>query len=215
MKSPGFTVTAVLILGFGIGTNTAIFSLIDGVILKPLPYPNPDRLVQVCQPYQNDPLTFIDYPDYVDTVAAQHSFESLAVAHGDILALSGNGEPEDIQVHFVSPSIFKVSGLPTLLGRVFSDQEDIPNGPMLAVLSEHYWRTRFQSDPKIIGRNLTLSDHSFQVIGVVSTQVSDWGRRALTFTRRQTRLPRSDFYRTIAGIRSRSETFLFSFALAD
>jgi putative ABC transport system permease protein len=175
LKSPGFTVIAVLILGFGIGTNTAIFSLIDAVILKPLPYPNPDRLVQVCQPYQNDLLTFIDYPDYVDTVAAQHSFESLAVAHGDILALSGSGQPEDIQVHFVSPSIFKVSGLSTVFGRVFTDQEDIPNGPMLAVLSEHCWRTRFQSDPKIIGRNLSLSDHSFQVIGVVSTQVSDWG----------------------------------------
>jgi putative ABC transport system permease protein len=175
LKSPGFTVTAVLILGFGIGTNTAIFSLIDAVILKPLPYPDPDRLVQICQPYQNDPFSWIDYPDYVDTIAAQHSFESLAVMHDGILALSGNGEPQDIQVHFVSPSIFKVSGVPTVLGRVFTDQEDIPNGPMLVVLSERYWRTRFQSDPKIIGRNLTLSDNSFQVIGVASAQVSDWG----------------------------------------
>jgi putative ABC transport system permease protein len=175
LKSPGFTITCVLILGFGIGLNTAIFSLINAVILKPLPYPNPERLVHVCQPYQNDPFMGIDYPDYVDMAAAQHTFESLAVAFRGSLALISGGEPEHVEVDFVSPSMFKVSGLPTVLGRVFTEQEDIPNGPLLAVLGEHYWRTRFQSDPNIIGKNLTLSDHSFQVIGVAPAQVSDWG----------------------------------------
>src|SRR5258708_5197628 len=77
---------------------------------------------------------------------------------------------------FLAPGLkCSLSGLPTVLGRVFSEGEDIPNGPLLAVLSEHFWRTRFQSDPKIIGKDLTLSDHSFQVIGVVRTQVCDWG----------------------------------------
>jgi putative ABC transport system permease protein len=174
IKSPGFTVTAVLILGFGIGFNTAIFSLIDAVILKPLPYPNPDRLVCVLQPLNDRPMGF-DYPDFVETVDTQHSFESLAVAYRDNIDLSGNGQPQHLEVDFVSPSVFKVSGLPTVLGRVFSEQEDIPNGPLLAVLSEHFWRTRFQSDPNVIGKNIKLSDHSFQVIGVVPTQVSDWG----------------------------------------
>jgi putative ABC transport system permease protein len=155
--------------------NTAIFSLINAVILKPLPYPNPDRLVRVSQPYQNDLSMGFDYPDFVDTVATQHSFESLAVADQEAIDLSGNGQPEHLEVDFVSPSMFKVSGLPTVVGRVFTEQEDIPNGPFLAVLSEHFWRARFQSDPKIIGKNLTLSDHSFQVIGVVPTQVCDWG----------------------------------------
>ena len=134
LKSPGFTITSVLILGFGIGANTAIFSLINAVILKPLPYPNPDRLVQICQPTQNNPLTGIDYPDFVDMVAAQHTFESLAVAERDNIDLGGNGEPEHMEVDFVSPSIFRVSGLSTIQGRVFTDQEDIPNGPFLAVL---------------------------------------------------------------------------------
>jgi putative ABC transport system permease protein len=175
LKSPGFAIACVLILGFGIGLNTAIFSLINAVILKPLPYPNPERLVRVSQPYQNDLSMGFDYPDFVDTVATQHSFESLAVADQEALDLSGDGQPEHLEVDFVSPSMFKVSGLPTVLGRVFTGQEDIPNGPFLAVLSEHFWRARFQSDPKIIGKNLTLSGHSFQVIGVVPTQVCDWG----------------------------------------
>ena len=175
LRSPGFAIACVLILGFGIGLNTAIFSLINAVILKPLPYPNPDRLVRVSQPYKNDLSMAFDYPDFVETVAAQHSFESLAVADGEVIDLSGNGQPEHLEADFVSPSMFKVSGLPAVVGRVFTEQEDIPNGPFLAVLSEHFWRTRFQSDPKIIGKNLTLSDHSFQVIGVVPTQVCDWG----------------------------------------
>jgi predicted permease len=175
LRSPGFAIACVLILGFGIGLNTAIFSLINAVILKPLPYPNPERLVRVSQPYQNDLSMGFDYPDFVDIVAAQHSFESLAVVDRDAIDLGGNGQPEHLEADFVSPSMFKVSGLPTVLGRVFTEQEDIPNGPFLAVLSEHFWRTRFQSDPKIIGKNLMLSDHSFQVIGVVPTQVCDWG----------------------------------------
>src|ERR1700756_1453067 len=79
LKSPGFTITAMLILGFGIGINTAIFSLIDAVMLKPLPFPDPDRLVEVCMPYQQDMLKWADYPDYLDMAAAQHSFESLSV----------------------------------------------------------------------------------------------------------------------------------------
>ena len=79
LKSPGFTVTAILILGFGIGANTAIFSLIDAVILKPLPFPEPDRLVQICEPYQNQPFNGVDYPDYVDFTAAQHTFAAVAI----------------------------------------------------------------------------------------------------------------------------------------
>src|ERR1700745_1707062 len=85
LKYPGFTITAILILGFGIGANTAIFSLIDAVILKPLPFPEPDRLVQICEPYQNQQCTPLDYPDYVDIAAAQHTFAALAVVNGNSL----------------------------------------------------------------------------------------------------------------------------------
>ena len=175
LKSPGFTITAVLILGFGIGVNTAIFSLINAVILKPLPFPESGQLVQINQPYQNDAFVGVDYPDYIDIAAAQHTLTSLAVVTHAGLDLTGDGEPQHVSVQFVSASLFKVSGLGVVVGRVFTDAEDIPHGPLLAVLSERFWRTRFNADPQILGKNLTLGDNSFQVIGVVPAQVSDWG----------------------------------------
>ena len=89
LKSPGFTITAVLILGFGIGVNTAIFSLIDNVLLKPLPFPDQDRLVQITQPYQHDLGTNIDYPDYIDIVRNQHTCDAIAVAGWDGIDLTG------------------------------------------------------------------------------------------------------------------------------
>jgi putative ABC transport system permease protein len=175
LKSPGFTITAVLILGLGIGVNTAIFSLIDSVLLKPLPFPNPDRLVQITQPYQNDSGYNVDYPDYVDIVAAQHTFDTIAVTSYEGITLSGDGKSEYVSTSFVSPSVFNFTGLPVLLGRVFTDHEDIPNGPLLVVLSEKCWRDRFHSDSGILGKSLTLGEHSFQVIGVVPRQATDWG----------------------------------------
>jgi hypothetical protein len=175
LKSPGFTITAVLILGFGIGVNTAIFSLIDSVLLRPLPFPKPDRLVQVFLPYQNVGDSGFDYPDYEDIRAAAHSFDSLGVTHADVLDLSGTSEPERLHVHFVSASLFQVTGRPLILGRSFTEQEDIPHGPLVALLTERRWRNRFNSDPNIIGKNITLSDQSFQVIGVVPEQVDDVG----------------------------------------
>ena len=175
-KSPGFTITAVLILGFGIGINTAIFSLMDAAMLKALPFPDPDRLVEVCMPYQQDMLKWVDYPDYLDMAAAQHSFESLAVtAVPQTLDLAGAGQAEPVQVHLVSPSLAKVTGLPMKLGRWISEQEDVPHGPLVAVLSERLWRTHFQSDPNIVGKNIILSGWSFQVIGVAPVQV--WANR--------------------------------------
>jgi predicted permease len=175
LKSPGFTVTVVLILGFGIGVNTAIFGLINAVILKPLPFPEPGQLVQISQPYQNDPFGNVDYPDYVDIAASQHAFSSVAAVCWASLALSGSGEAQQVHVAFVSPSLFKVTGLRVIIGRVFTDAEDVPGGPLLVVLSEHFWRTRFNSDPGIVGKSITLGDNSFQVIGVVPAQVRDWG----------------------------------------
>ena len=175
-KSPGFTITAVLILGFGIGINTAIFSLINTVLLRPLPYPNPDRLVEVCMPYQKDTLRWADYPDYVDIAAAQHSFESMSViVLPSTLDLGGMGEAQQIHAYFVSPSLFTLSGLPMKLGRWFTEKEDVSHGPLVAVLTEQFWRSRFQADPTIVGRSIIVSGWSFQVIGVAPMQASACG----------------------------------------
>jgi putative ABC transport system permease protein len=175
LKAPGFTITAIVILGFSIGLSTAIFSLIDAVILKPLPFPSSERLVEVCQPHQHHPFSVFDYPDYADMAAAQHMFDSLALQMQRTVDLRTNGDAQLLEADFVSPSMFRLTGLPVIRGRVFTEQEDIPNGPMAAVLSERCWRSRFQSDPNIIGKNVILSDLSFQVIGIVPSQVDDWG----------------------------------------
>jgi len=175
LKAPGFTVTAIVILGFSIGLSTGIFSLIDAVILKPLPCPNSDRLVQICEPYHTHPFSVFDYPDYIDMTAAQHTFDALALDTDRTVDLRTNGEAQLLEAGFVSPSLFKLTGLPVILGRVFTEEEDIPNGPLVAVLSERCWRSRFQSDPNIIGRNVTLSDLNVQVIGIVPLQMDDWG----------------------------------------
>ena len=103
LRSPGFTITAILILGFGIGANTAIFSLINAVVLKPLPYSHPERLVKVVLPYQNAMADNFDYPDYLDVEAAQTCFDSTVLIHGDSLDLTGSGEPQRLFVNFVSP----------------------------------------------------------------------------------------------------------------
>lgn len=175
-KSPGFTITAVLILAFGIGVNTAIFSLMDAAMLKPLPFPDPDRLVEVCTPHQKESLHWIDYPDYLDLASAQHSFESLSViAAPQILDLGGTKQAEQVRVFFVSPSLAKVSGLPIKLGRWLNEGEDVPYGPLVAVLSEPFWRRHFQSDPSIVGKNIMLSGWSFQIVGVVPMQVGACG----------------------------------------
>jgi putative ABC transport system permease protein len=166
LKSPGFTVTAVLVLGFGIGANTAIFSLIDTVLLRSLPYPEPDRLATAILTAPANDSRF-DYPDFLDYCRAQHSFVSLALEHLDPIALSAGGRTEQVRVAFDTASAFQVYGLPFILGRPFTAEEDQPGGPLVAVLTEPFWRNRFNADPNILGKNIVLNGAAFQVIGVI------------------------------------------------
>jgi putative ABC transport system permease protein len=174
LKSPGFTITAVLILGFGIGANTAIFSLIDAVLLRPLPYPNSERLVQVSQVLPDSASTWFDYPDYQDLCSAQRSFEDLAVIRTWHFDLSGQGDPVRLTGGYVSASFFKVFCTPFLLGRPLTEGEDTPGGPLVAIINERIWRTRFNADLRIIGKNITLDNQSCLVIGVAPAQIEDW-----------------------------------------
>ena len=103
IKSPGFTLTAILILGLGIGGNTAIYSLIEAVLLKPLPYSHPEQLVQVYQSYRSFERLPLDYPDYVDLKAGQHSFQEIAISLNDDFTLTGRGEPQLINGNYVKP----------------------------------------------------------------------------------------------------------------
>jgi putative ABC transport system permease protein len=178
LKSPGFTITAVLILGLGIGANIAVFSLVEAVILNATPFPQPDRLVRLCQPQttadQSDVTKgYLAYPGYVDFSRDQHSFEIISASYWDFLDLSGRGDAQRLTAIFASPGLFKVTNLPFILGRPFTEAEDQTGGPLMVVLSEPLWRSRFNADPNIIGQNLTLSGESFQVVGVCRRQAED------------------------------------------
>jgi putative ABC transport system permease protein len=173
LKSPGFTVTAVLILGLGIGLNTAIFSLINNVILKPLPFPDPDRLVKPVM-FRNVEDTKFDYPDYEDIKGMQKSFESLATLYPEEMAEVGEGPAERIEAAFASASLFNVTGRSFILGRPFTESEDKTGGPLVAVVSDRFWKSHFNGDPGVIGKTLDVNGRILQIIGVVPTQVSDW-----------------------------------------
>lgn len=157
LKSPGFTITSVLVLGFGIGANTAIFSLINGVLLKPLSYLHPDQIVMVFQRFQGSDWYPLDYPDYADFKTGQHTFQDLTAFYNDEFTLTGNGAAERMRGFCVGSSFFRIFGRPFLLGRPFPQGEDQAGAPAVVVLSEKLWRARFHADPKIIGTNLAIN----------------------------------------------------------
>ncbi|HXM44021.1 MAG TPA: ABC transporter permease [Bryobacteraceae bacterium] len=166
-KSPGFTAVILLTLALSIGANSAIFSVIDGVLLRPLPYPNADRIVRVffhSATYPRFPLNPFDFRDFR---ARNRSFESLAgFTRGD-LQLSGSGQPERFTGFQVTAGFFQVLGLHPARGREFTANNEIPGNQQQVVLSDRLWRYRFASDPNIVGRKITLDSQPFTVVGVM------------------------------------------------
>jgi putative ABC transport system permease protein len=171
LKSPGFAITTVLIMGLAIGANTAIFSLVDSVLLEALPYPDPGRLFTISEISPTYPRISLDYPDYLDWRANQHSFEDIAVFRHDSFNLTGNGEPERVNGSFVTASYFRVLGVSPMIGRTFAESDDRRGGAGVVLLSDRFWRNRFAADPKIIGRTLVLNDVSYEVIGIAPPQI--------------------------------------------
>ncbi|MBV8215265.1 MAG: ABC transporter permease [Verrucomicrobia bacterium] len=168
LKSPAFTVTAVLILGCGIGANTAIFSLIDSLLLKPLPYPRSDRLVEVFQPLRNIQKFYVCYPDYLDFCASQNSFQDLAATYNDDLVLTGQGEAAHLTATFVTGNYFRTLGRSMLVGQTLGQESDRADTPAVVVIGEHLWRSRFHADPNVVGTHIVLSGARYQVVGVTA-----------------------------------------------
>ena len=166
VKSPAFTITAVLTLALGIGANTAVFSVVNAVLLQALPYPDPDRLVQVEERRESFGTMSVAYPNYLDWRAAQHSFEEISIYRGDSFNLKGDGDPERILAVYASASYFRVLAIPIRLGRGFSDNEDRDSGAHVAVLTDQFWHKRFGADPEIIGKTVTLDEVNYEIIGV-------------------------------------------------
>jgi putative ABC transport system permease protein len=167
--SPRFTVVAVLTLALGLGANSAIFSVIDAVLLRPLPFHAPSRLfiVKPTEPGRRDEIG-VSYPTFLDWRARNHVFEGLSVFRQDDFTLTGRGEPAHLIGAAVSANLFSVLGVSPAIGRDFSPQEDQPVGTgMPIILSHSLWQNRFGSDPKIVGQSLTLSGQTFAVVGVM------------------------------------------------
>ncbi|HEY3662300.1 MAG TPA: ABC transporter permease [Chthoniobacterales bacterium] len=172
-KSPGFTFVAILTLALCIGANCSIFSVINAVLLRPLPYPDPDRLVILTESDADQPAISVSYPDYLDWKKENTVFETLAVARRESLNLSGlqGHEPEQISGAVVTADFFQVIGLKPQIGRVFTEQEDRAGGPALAVISDQLWHQLFQRDPAVLGRVLNFGGELYTVIGVMPPQM--------------------------------------------
>ncbi len=169
LKSPGFAIIAILTLGLGIGANTAIFSVVNAVLLRPLPYPEADRLVILNETSAGQPEISVSYPDYLDWRRDNTVFDHLAVARRESYNLSGltGHEPEQISGALVPASFFKVIGLQPQIGRVFTEEEDRVGGPALAVISDRLWERLFNRDKSVIGRSLNFGNQPYTVIGVM------------------------------------------------
>ncbi|MFT4112766.1 ABC transporter permease [Silvibacterium sp.] len=168
-KSAGFTLLAVLMLAFGIGATTAIFSIVNGVLLRPLPFPQPDRLVAVgdhLDGLNSDRSSSVTAPDIVAYGRDTHSFQSLGGYKNTAYELSGNGEPAQVNAARLGGGVFPALEVQPLLGRVFTVQEDEQH-QQVAVLSYATWVNRFHSDPHILGTHLLLDRKPYIVIGVM------------------------------------------------
>ena len=167
-KSPGFTFVAVLTLALGIGANTAIFSIIHAVLLRPLPYPEPERIMSLHESNGTQEFS-LAFPDYLDWRRDNTVFENLAISRIDSRNLSGipGREAERIGAAYVTANFFKVIGLSAEVGRTFTEEEDRVGGPQLIVISDRLWQRAFQRDPQVLGRAITFDAKPCTVIGVM------------------------------------------------
>ena len=166
-KNLGFTVVAVLTLALGIGANTAIFSVVNAVLLRPLPYLHPDRLVFLSETSQQIPDMSISMADFNDWRAMNSVFESTVAYQTDSVTLTGQGQPEELQMRRVTAGLFPTLGVRPTLGRPLGPEDDKVGAAPVVMLSDTLWSTEFGRDPKVIGKVITLDGESFTVIGVL------------------------------------------------
>jgi putative ABC transport system permease protein len=190
-RNLGFTIVAVLALVLGIGVNTAIFRAVNGVLLRPLPYPEPDRLVQIYERSARIKQLSVSHPNFLDWERVNRSFTEIAAYRGESLNFTGTGQPENIPGAVVTANFFSVLGVKPLQGRTFSPDEDRQGANPVAMVSEGFWKRRFGSDTAVLGSSLVLDGQTFTVVGIVPPDchlldpaeiiipIWQWGRRKL------------------------------------
>jgi predicted permease len=166
-KQPVLTGVAILTLALGIGANTAMFSVIHTVLLRPLPYPNPDRLVWMNESGDEVANRMLSYPNFVDWNARNHTFEAMSTYRTWSLTLTGVDQPTNIRAGMVAADYFKVMGVGPVRGRTFTAEDDRPGAPPVAVISYAFWQKYFAGDDTVVGRTITLDDSAITVVGVM------------------------------------------------
>ncbi len=166
-KAPAFTAVALVTLALGIGVNAAIFSVVNAIILKPLPYEDADRLTFVMESRLNIPVISVAYLNYLDWKEQNQSFEEMAIVRGETYNLTGDQDPERLMGAHVSANLFTMLGVQPLLGRTFEQQDDRPGATPVAVLNYGLWQRRFGGDSSILGQTLMLNGTYYTVVGVL------------------------------------------------
>ena len=168
-KSPGFTTVAILMLGLGIGANTAIFSVVNTVLLQPLAYPEPDRLVTLVMNTSGGPGINFSIPEFMNFRRQTEVFQDVAAYDfgGPGVNLTGGDQPERVKGLHVSTDYFRLFGARVVAGRTFSAEDDLPGGGRLVVISHGLWRRRFNVDPDLVGRTISLGGEPHSVVGIV------------------------------------------------
>ena len=166
-KHPGFTALSVLTLAAGIGVNTAMFSVVHAVLLQPLPYTEADRIVWMTESGPEVKNRWVSYPNFLDWRARNQVFESMSTFRGWSVNLTGVGQPENINSRLVTFEYFKVMRATPMLGRDFTETDDKPGADPVTIISHAFWQQRFAGDPNVVGKQITLDDKRYTIVGVM------------------------------------------------
>jgi predicted permease len=180
LRTPGFTLIAILTLALGIGANTAIFSVVYAALLKPLPYPNPGQLILLTVTNQDGDETGLSYPSFEDIRTGNHVLSEMAANQAHDLTVTGRGEPFLVNTAVVTPETFSILGIHPLAGRTLLPEDGKQGAAPVVVLSEKFWRSRLGADPNIIGSSINLDKRAFTVVGIMPA-----GFRSLAIPRNQ------------------------------
>ncbi|HEX6806962.1 MAG TPA: ABC transporter permease [Gemmatimonadaceae bacterium] len=181
-RSPGFAVIAILTLALGIGANTALFSVVNGVLLDPLPYPAPDRLVAVYGKTTGFDHSAISYPNFLDWQRNTRTLSSLALYHNEDYNFTGAGEAERVSGYMVSAGFFHTLGVSPMLGRGFRGEEDVVGAAPVVVLGGGFWKRRFGASPDVIGSTVDLNGTAYTVVGVMPADFTFYGHDRDVYT---------------------------------
>jgi predicted permease len=165
-KSPGFTAIAILTLALGIGANTSLFSVVNAVLLNPVPYPHPEQLVMVHESKPNFRTGSISYPNFRDWQHDNHSFSSMAISRGTSFTLTGLGDAEELRAQFISSDFFSLLSVQPVIGRFFAPGEDEIGAPPIVLVSANFWHRKLSGSTDVIGKTLNLDGKAYTIVGV-------------------------------------------------